>query len=81
VSHQPNDLEVRLTRDERLAPQARQEEMQPTGQMNASEMPQNEGKPVDQDTEQSQEKGDRLQGSSAGPGPPGKHAVWVGYCR
>jgi hypothetical protein len=70
---------VQYAPDDQIAhPKACQEQMQPTGQMNASEVPQKEGKPTDQCTEQSHKKEEERFGS--GPGHPGQqgrpHNYW-----
>jgi hypothetical protein len=58
---------VRRAPDDQTAdPEPRQEQMQPTGQMNASEMPKKEGKPADQCTGQSPKKEEESSGSGSG---------------
>lgn len=65
--------------DHTAHPQPRQEQMQPTGQMDASEVPQDKGKLADKCTEQSQKKEE--EGSGSGAGQPGQqqgrpHNYW-----
>jgi len=57
--------------DQTTHPQPRQEQMQPTRQMNASEVPQKERHSADRCAEQSQKK--EGEGSSSGSGHPEQH--------
>ncbi|KIK42332.1 hypothetical protein CY34DRAFT_805076 [Suillus luteus UH-Slu-Lm8-n1] len=63
--------------DQTAYPEPRQEQMQPTGQMNASEVPHKEGKPADPYTGQSNKKEQESSGSGSGhPAQQGPRNYW-----